>query len=265
MEACGPFAHRHVDIFFLYVWFCALFLPSLHFSHIHANRRGDFSNGCFYLEGFLIHICYLNTFFVFYSPFSSSSFVDPILLFVFLLCWFLFLHLVLVFFCFTLAFKFGQDTSGFLVCSRCQTEVHNRIWSLPFHFLFPIRPSNTHSHTQTHTLDVPGGGWGFGMCWEWAPNCFLLIQIAHQKQQHFSGPPKRSARLGLFITPLTPQLDPSYAHILHAHLHPFTYPGSLSLGFNWSDVLHCEQAQWRWRAPLWGWMRAGVFIRWVSE
>lgn len=95
-------------------------------------------------------------------------------------------------------------------------------------------------------------GVGVGMCWEWVPNCFLLIQIAHHRQQHFSGLQKRSAELSLFITLLTPQLDPSYAHILHTHLHPFTYPRSLSLGFNWSDVPHCEPAQWRWRAPLSG-------------
>lgn len=101
------------------------------------------------------------------------------------------------------------------------------------------------------------------MCWEWVPNCFLLIQIAHHRQQHFSELQRRSAELSLFITLLTPQLDPSYAHILRTHLHPFTYPGSLSLGFNWSDVPHCETAQWQWRAPLSGWMRAGVFIRWA--
>lgn len=112
----------------------------------------------------------------------------------------------------------------------------------------------------------PDGGWGLGgigMCWEWVPNYFLLIQIAHHRQQHFSGLQKRSAELSLFITLLTPQLDPSYAHILRTHLHPFTYPGSLSLGFNWSDVPHCETTQWQWRAPLSGWMRAGVFIRWA--
>lgn len=104
---------------------------------------------------------------------------------------------------------------------------------------------------------------GWGMCWEWVPNCFLLIQIAHHRQQHFSRLQKRSVELSLFITLLTPQLDPSYAHILHTHLHPFTYPGSLSLGFNWNDVPHCGTAQWHWRAPLSGWMRAGVFIRWA--
>lgn len=112
-------------------------------------------------------------------------------------------------------------------------------------------------------LQVGVGIGGIGMCWEWVPNCFLLIQITHHRQQHFSGLQKRSVELSLFITLLTPQLDPSYAHILHTHLHPFTYPGSLSLGFNWNDVPHCETAQWQWRAPLSGWMRAGVFIRWA--
>lgn len=123
--------------------------------------------------------------------------------------------------------------------------------SLSLFFYWPVCPADG------------GGDWGIGMCWEWVPNCFLLIQIAHHRQQHFSGLQKRSAELSLFITLLTPQLDPLYARILRTHLHPFTYPGSLSLGFNWSDVPHCGTAQWQWRAPLSGWMRAGVFIRWA--
>lgn len=93
------------------------------------------------------------------------------------------------------------------------------------------------------------------MCWEWAPNCFLLIEIAHQRLRHFTGPPQRSAGLGPFITLLTPQARPLVCkHITrtHTHLHPFTYPDSLSLRFNWSDVPHCELTQWQWRAPLWG-------------
>ena len=119
------------------------------------------------------------------------------------------------------------------------------------------------SFIDQFVLQMGVGIGGIGMCWEWVPNCFLPIQIAHHRQQHFSGLQKRSVELSLFITLLTPQLDPSYAHILRTHLHPFTYPGSLSLGFNWSDVPHCETAQWQWRAPLSDWMRAGVFIRWA--
>lgn len=135
--------------------------------------------------------------------------------------------------------------------------VHCHIYCFK-HFL----PSSF-SFIDRFVLQIRGGVWGIGMCWEWVPNCFLLIQIAHHRQQHFSGLQKRSAQLSLFITLLTPQHDPSCAHILRTHLHPFTYPGSLSLEFNWSDVPYCEPAQWQWRAPLSGWMRAGVFIRWA--
>lgn len=108
----------------------------------------------------------------------------------------------------------------------------------------------THSHK--HMLSEAAVGQRFGMCGQWAPNCFLLIQIEHQRLQHFIRPPMRSATLGLFITLLTPQLDPSYLHILHTHLHRFTYPCSLSMGFNWGDVPLCALTQWRWRTPLWG-------------
>lgn len=98
--------------------------------------------------------------------------------------------------------------------------------------------------------------WGWGMCWEWVPNCFLLIQIAHHRQQHFSRLQKRSVEFSWACSlPCWPPSSTPHTHTYYAHTStPLPTLGHCLWGLigtmflivrqlNGSGGLHC-QAEW---------------------